>query len=356
MKKLLLLNKKLPRISLRILKWYYNYYFFHHPLPLILAVYTTNHCNLQCEICSIWRDRSKATISFEQLKSLVDVNARNACYVSFSGGEPLLVPDIMRMISYASLKIPFIHLVSNGLLISNHKVRELQNAGLTEVSLSLNGEASWHNKTRGSQKSFDAVINAIECFKREAPEIHIVLDTVIYPEALEETRKAVEISKKFKIFHKVQPVNKHFDFRDSLGKPPALNFSDVNQGEVENLIEYLIKSPHVINSHYFLKEIPSYFKNKLICRPIRPRCPLPYFFLEVSAYGKFSPCMYATGWQGVFAIDSDLRKKLLSRKYKECKKELEKCRLCDKCMFMCYWEPLIQFPFMHTIKYGLFGA
>lgn len=356
MKRFLLLNKRLPCIIQRILKWYFDYYFFRRPRPLILAIYTTNYCNLQCGICSIWRDRTKAVISFKQLKSLVDANAHNACYISFSGGEPLLVPDIIKMISYASSRIPFAHLVTNGILVSDAIVKELKNAGLNEVSISLNGESSWHNKTRGSEKSFDAVINAIESFKRVSPGIHIVIDTVIYPEALEEAKKAVEISKKLKVFHKLQPVNKHFDFKNSYDHPPELNFSRINQQEINSLVEYLMKSQHVINSHHFLKEIPHYFRNELFCRPIRPTCLLPYFFLEVSAYGKFSPCMYATGWEGVFDIDLDMSDRISCRKYQLCQEKLKHCRLCDKSMYMCYWEPLIQFPVMHALKYGLCGG
>jgi sulfatase maturation enzyme AslB (radical SAM superfamily) len=310
-------------------------------------------CNLKCDICSIWRSLPKSNISFEQLKEVVDFSSQTACYISFSGGEPLMVPDIIRMISYASSKIPYVHLVSNGYLVSENIVIELKQANLTEVSLSLDGEAEWHNKTRGSEKSFDALINAIECFKKEAAEIKIVIDTVMYPDALGQTRKAVEISKRLGVFHKVQPVNRHFNFLNSLGQPPDLDFSNVNEKELEDLIDYLIKSPHVLNSSYFLKQIPLYFSNNLICKPSRPKCRLPYFFLEVSAYGKVSPCMYGTGWDGVLAIDSDLKKNFSSKKYKMQQKKLEQCRLCDRSMYMCYWESLIQFPLIHSIVYGL---
>ncbi len=264
-----------------------------------------------------------------------------------------MVPDIMEMIAYASSRIPFVHLVSNGLLISPDKVRELKKARLTEVSLSLDGDRQWHNRTHGSDKSYDGVINAIECFKDRAPEIKVSLDTVIYPSALDEARRAVELSKRFGIFHKLQPVNKHFDFEASLGRTPDIDLSGNSAREVGDLIEYLISSPHVLNSRYFLKQIPKYFAGKLICGPIRPRCVLPYFYLEVSAYGNVSPCMYATGWKGILGIDSGLHDKLNGEEYSSCRKSLELCRLCDKAMFMCYWESMIQFPLMHAIIYGI---
>lgn len=352
MKKLILSNKRLSEIISRVFKWYFNYYIKRQPRPLVLSVFTTNACNFRCDICSIWRSDPKATISLAKIKNLIDANSGTACYISLSGGEPLLVPDIMGMVAYASSKIPFVHLVSNGLLISPGRVKELKSAGLTEVSLSLDGNREWHNRTHGSDKSYDGVINAIECFKTGAPEIKVSLDTVIYPDAPGEARKAAEISKRLGIFHKFQPVNKHFDFEASLGRPPDIDLSGNNAREVDDLIEYLISSPHVLNSRYFLKQIPKYFAGKLVCGPIRPRCVLPYFYLEVSAYGNVSPCMYATGWNGILGIDSGLRDNLNGKEYSKCLRDLERCRLCDRAMFMCYWEPLIQFPLMHSIVYG----
>lgn len=353
MKKLILSNKRISEIASRVLKWYFNYYIKHRPLPLVLSVFTTNACNLKCDICSIWRSGPKATLSLANLRDLIDANSKTACYISFSGGEPLLVPDIMEGMAYASSRIPFVHMVSNGLLVSPGIARELKKAGLTEISLSLDGSKEWHNKTHGSDKSYDGVINAIEYFKAEAPDIKVSLDTVIYPDALDEVRKAVEISKRYGIFHKLQPVNKHFDFEISLGNCPGYDFSRIDASELAGLVDHLISSQHVLNSRYFLRQIPKYFTNELVCDPIRPKCTLPYFYLEVSAYGKVSPCMYATGWNGILGIDPELRDKLNGEEFSKCRTRLEQCRLCDKAMFMCYWESMIQFPLMHSIIYGI---
>jgi hypothetical protein len=73
----------------------------------------------------------------------------------------------------------------------------------------------------------------------------------------------------------------------------------------------------------------------------------------VSAYGKVSPCMYATGWEGIADIGADLSGKLDSEDYRACQQRLKKCRLCDESMYMCYWEPMIQFPLAHAMMYGM---
>jgi MoaA/NifB/PqqE/SkfB family radical SAM enzyme len=352
MKKLIFSKKALP-MCLRALRWYYNYYIRRTSRALILAIFTTNLCNLKCDICSIWSNASKSTLSFDQLKYLVDASAKTVAYISFSGGEPLLVPDIFKMVSYASAKIPYVHMVSNGLLMSPDAVKALKEAGLTEVSLSLDGEAAWHNKTHACEKSFDAVMTAVENFKRYAPGIPVVINTVIYPDRLEETKNAARIAAKLGVYHKAQPVNKHFSFEKSAKRPPDPDFRNIDRNELADLIEYLIKCPHVLNSRYFLRQIPRYFTGPLACGPTRPSCILPYFFLEVSAYGKVSPCMYATGWEGIADIGADLSGKLDSEDYRACQQRLKKCRLCDESMYMCYWEPMIQFPLAHAMMYGM---
>jgi len=353
MKRLIFSNRKAHIIGARIAKWYFDRYVRRRYSPLIVAIFTTNLCNLKCDICSIWRGAPKASISLQQLKDVVDASSKSACYISFSGGEPLMVSDIIEMVSYASSRIPYTHMVSNGLLVTPDIVRQLARAGLTEISLSLDGDPSWHNKVRGSQKSYDAVINAIDCFKTEAPDMHVVVNTVIYPEALQETKRAVEISRKMGVLHKVQPVNKHFHFENSSSSPKELSFAGVGRKEVRDLVRYLLDAPNVANSRYFLKNISAYFGGGLICKPAYPKCFLPYFFLEVSAHGNVSPCMYGTGWDGVLHIGPDLAAGLRSEKFMECQKRLEGCRLCDKSMYACYWEPLIQFPLAHSVIYGL---
>jgi MoaA/NifB/PqqE/SkfB family radical SAM enzyme len=355
MRKTVLNLKTLVPISWHSLVWHFKYYILNRGFPMACGIFLTNRCNLKCAMCSIWADRSKSTLSLEQVKTFIDAVTPGLCYLSFSGGEPLLVKDLMDMISYASKRIPYVHLVTNGLLIDENSARELARAGLDEISISLDGEKEWHDKLRNSGKSFDAAVNAMDCIKRAAPEIEIVANTVIFPDRLDQASRAVEITGNMGVRHKVQPVNRHFLFKDSKADNYKLDFNNVDMSAVLELVNTLKRNPRIVNSRLYLNNIPEYFSRRLKCPMIKKGCKAPNFFIEVSSYGRVSPCMIATGWNGTLNIDNDLKKNLGQSSYLKEKKRLESCRKCDDTMYICYWEPMTNFPLFNFIKYGLLG-
>lgn len=352
MKSVVLKGRKLPRIAYSALKWHLKYYRGKAPKPLVVGLFTTNRCNLRCSICSIWRDRKQADLGYERLKKLVDAVTPGCCYFSFSGGEPLLVKEIDRMIAYAAGKVPYVHLVSNGLAVDRETVLCLRKAGLSEISFSLDGERDWHNRARGSEKSYDAVIEAVRLVKKHGPEIEIVLNTVLFPGAPEQAQAAVRRAADLDVLIKVQPVNKHFDFADAESLPADPVFSGVDYDGLNALIGEWVRDKRVVNSRYYLKKIPDYFRGELKLPLIRPKCKLPYMYLECNSYGNISPCMIATGWESGFAIE-DLDDSSRSERYFALQRSLESCRRCDRSMYICYWEPMIHFPITHLLKYGL---
>lgn len=337
----------------QLLKWHAGYYLRGKGFPLVCGCFLTNRCNLQCAMCSIWGDKKKSTLSLEQFRTLVDSTTPGLCYLSLSGGEPLLVDNLMDMVAYASKRVPYVHLVTNGMLMDDAAACELAKAGLSEISVSLDGGREWHNSLRRSPKSFDAAVNAIESVKRAAPGISIVVNSVIFPDRLQEIEKALEITGQLNVAHKVQPVNRHFTFEEISAQPAELAFEDIDRVALEKLVNALAENPRIANSRYFLRRIPDYFGKRLTLPVIKKGCLIPQFYLEVSSYGRVSPCMTSSGWNGSLALDSNLRKNLAGEEYAGAKQKMAACRMCNESMYVCYWEPMIQFPLPHLIKYGL---
>jgi MoaA/NifB/PqqE/SkfB family radical SAM enzyme len=333
------------------LKWHINYSLRKKNKPLIIGVFLTNRCNLRCSMCSIWRAPDKKELNLDDIKKIVNAVSPGCVYFSFSGGEPLLVKNIYEMIAYAALKIPYVHLVSNGILIDTDVARRLAKSGLSEISLSLDGDEKYHNNLRGDRHSFLKVIQAIENIRRNAPRINIVLNTVIFPGHLNQVRYVVELAKKLKIYAKVQPVNPHFYFSGMQDLPPEIEFEKVDRKEILDLTKYLLKNKCVLNSKFYLKNIPNYFAQNFYCPLVHPLCRLPYYFLEANPYRVVSPCMFGTGWEEGVSIEEYAT---LSDKFVELQKKLETCRKCDESMYICYWEALINLPLKNFIKYNLF--
>lgn len=354
MKKTILSTQAIWPLLYQSARWHIHYYLRKKSFPLASGIFLTNICNLKCRMCSIWTDGEKKTLTLGQVKSFVDAFTPGLCYLSFSGGEPLLVDKLLDMIAYAAERIAYVHLVTNGLLLDGPVVTELAKAGLSEISISLDGDREWHNFVRGNPKSFDGALNAIETVKRYAPAMKIVVNSVLFPEAPHQVEKALGLTCRLGVQHKVQPVNTHFHFDGARSKPAGIRFEALDPKRMQALLRRLANQPHLVNSRAYIKQIPDYFERRLKCPLIRPRCLLPHFFVEANAYGKLSPCMVATGWQGgMLSIDNDLRRKAKANAYIEEKKRLEKCRLCDRSMYICYWEPMISFPITNFVKFSL---
>lgn len=112
-------------------------------LPPCLFIEVTNRCNLTCPTCPLGTDLAyqgydKADISFENFKKIID-QIPSLVYVTLQGiGEPLLNKDIVKMIKYCSEKGISTYINTNGTILTENKSRELIEAALSNLSISIN--------------------------------------------------------------------------------------------------------------------------------------------------------------------------------------------------------------------------
>ena len=75
---------------------------------MIVSWMTTNQCNLKCVHC--YQDAEEATereLSTDEAKKMIDEIARTGFKIMiFSGGEPLLRPDIYELVAHAASRGP----------------------------------------------------------------------------------------------------------------------------------------------------------------------------------------------------------------------------------------------------------
>ncbi len=108
----------------------------HNPYGLVLPI--TSRCNLKCKWCYLPDKNIESDI--KQIKSIID-NCHHR-FIVFSGGEPTLREELAELITYVRRCYPskFTVLLTNGLKLAEKSyVKELKEAGLQYVILSLNG-------------------------------------------------------------------------------------------------------------------------------------------------------------------------------------------------------------------------
>src|SRR4029077_11669893 len=107
--------------------------------PVCLYLETTNRCNLLCTTCPrTFEDlEPPADMSWELFTSIVDQFPRVARAVLHGVGEPMMVRALPRMIRYLKARGVYVLFNTNGTLLTLRAGRDLIDAGLDELRISL---------------------------------------------------------------------------------------------------------------------------------------------------------------------------------------------------------------------------
>jgi radical SAM protein with 4Fe4S-binding SPASM domain len=137
--------------------------------PKLLQVEITGACNLRCHMCLVrYRpplDRVRSSMSFERVAALVDANHALERLVLQGLGEPLLAPDLVDIVAYASERGIRVAFNTNGTLLSPARGRALIEAGLAELSVSLDGATAATYEAIRSGANFDRVVRNLRSFR-----------------------------------------------------------------------------------------------------------------------------------------------------------------------------------------------
>jgi 12,18-didecarboxysiroheme deacetylase len=124
----------------------------------------TRRCNLKCIHCysnSANIDYPDELTTEEGRKLIDDLAAFGSPVILFSGGEPLLRPDLLELAKYATDKGMRAVISTNGTLITKDIAAKLKKIGLSYVGVSLDGLKKTHDRFRGMKGAFELAIEGI---------------------------------------------------------------------------------------------------------------------------------------------------------------------------------------------------
>jgi radical SAM protein with 4Fe4S-binding SPASM domain len=134
---------------------------------LIVAWETTGACNLSCSYC-----RAAATVSpspeeltTEEALAFIDEVAPLKPMLILSGGEPLLRPDIFLLARHAADKGMRVSLATNGTLLTPLIAEKISSAGVSRISISLDGASSEKHDAARGQGCFEEALGGIESLR-----------------------------------------------------------------------------------------------------------------------------------------------------------------------------------------------
>jgi len=121
----------------------------------------TRTCNLKCVHCysDSFAEKYPGELTHEQaLANIDDVAAFKVPALLFSGGEPLVRPDTLDLMEYATKKGLRVTLSTNGTLIDETVAAKIKQIGATYVGISLDGIGPTNDHFRGVTGAFDKAV------------------------------------------------------------------------------------------------------------------------------------------------------------------------------------------------------
>jgi pyrroloquinoline quinone biosynthesis protein E len=99
-------------------------------------------------------------------KILRQLAAAGALYLVFTGGEPLLRPDLVRLCAFAKGLGFDVRVFSTGLGLTTARAAELKKAGVSAFEISFYGRPRVHEAVTGVRGSFSASLAAARLLKK----------------------------------------------------------------------------------------------------------------------------------------------------------------------------------------------
>jgi MoaA/NifB/PqqE/SkfB family radical SAM enzyme len=162
--------------------------------PVLAHVIPIRRCNLSCTYCNEFDDFSKPVPLEEMLLRIDRLAELGTTIITQSGGEPLLHPDLDRIIARVRSHGILAGMITNGYLLTRERIERLNRAGLEHLQISIDN-ALPDDTSKKSLKVLDQKLVLLSEYAEFQVNINSVLGCGIrHPEdALKVARRALEL-------------------------------------------------------------------------------------------------------------------------------------------------------------------
>lgn len=146
--------------------------------PLVLMLEPTLRCNLSCAGCGrIHEEQEVAGRMLTMADCMAAVDEAGAPVVSLTGGEPLLHPQISRIVNGITARRRFVYHCTNGIRLAQ-SLPLFRPSPYFSWAVHLDGLAATHDRLAGRTGLFDTAIEGIRAAKRAGYQVRT--NTTIY--------------------------------------------------------------------------------------------------------------------------------------------------------------------------------
>jgi MoaA/NifB/PqqE/SkfB family radical SAM enzyme len=244
-------------------------------LPIWAQLNITWKCNLDCVYCTEY-DNSKDHVPYDELVRRIDkCKELGTLHTDMIGGEPMLHPDLVRLMKYVTSNGMTTGMTTNGFLLTEDRLKEMMDAGMGRIQISLDAL----NPTPGTPKSLKTLRKKIEMVAKYP--IWFRVNTVICEQTVDEVEQVAEFCMNLGVAVNFSVVHNRGRLTKSLNNPLYLD-------RVRWLKEQKLKG-RPISTNYFLID---YYEKALEGQPMEWTCQAGNKCYYVSPDGNFHYCFH----------------------------------------------------------------
>jgi MoaA/NifB/PqqE/SkfB family radical SAM enzyme len=169
----------------------------------------TYRCNFRCQICDFWKQthHKSQELSVDDVRVIGRKLGRfGTLIVSLAGGEPLMREDLAEIITILNKANHFPILITNGWFVDESRAREILQAGLQEISVSVDyADPAKHDRQRGKAGAWDRAIEALEilnrCRTNKRNRVHMI--SVLMDDNLDQIEELIKLSRRLGVTYMV---------------------------------------------------------------------------------------------------------------------------------------------------------
>ncbi|MCU0429195.1 MAG: radical SAM protein [Cytophagaceae bacterium] len=311
-----------------------------HPIVFdkVVVVETTTLCNLSCPFCA-YDHRLKIkrkNIDQAHVNRLIDslglwaMQHQKHVLISWLGGEPFWQKEVMQWTESARATYPlYFSGTTNGTPLQESFVRKQIAEHFYELTLSIDGLASFHDEMRGRKGLFDFLKHTLALLRNEAPRLRIRVNVVLMRSNFEMFPLLCQELHQWGI----QEVTiNQLGGRDRPEFYPENRLLQEQVKKLPAMVQELRKAypllPLVFNDAYYRRFYASATDQKI---PVEECYPgRSYFFVDVE--GRMAPCPYTCQEYGhkIERLQTSLDMDQLPLQFSQ-KRALEKASYCLDC-------------------------
>ena len=267
--------------------------------PLLAQVVVTRRCNLACGYCNEYDDVSPPVPLHDLLATVAHLAALKTAAITFTGGEPLLHPELDTIIRAARDRGMIVTMITNGFRLSRKWIERLNAAGLHGMQISIDNL----EPDDVSMKSLASVEGKLALLQKHATfKVNVNSVLGISTERTQDIVTVARTAAKYGLQHSVGVLHN----QDGMLKPLSADQLGAYR-EVTRISPSIV---HTLNYWLFQRNLMRGIANTWKCRAGAR-------YLYVAEDGKVHWCSQQRGYPGIRLLDytrADLKREFHTEK------------------------------------------